>query len=103
MAHWSTGLPPPHRPDRIALYGWQPVRKTFKYKMKPTSTQTAVLEQTLVLCRMRYNCALQQRRQRQQRRTWGRRGHGRAATRAQQEAELPGLRAALPAHAAVHA
>src|SRR5262249_15946338 len=35
------------------------VRKTFKYKLKPTPQPTAVLEQTLVLCRTLYNCGLE--------------------------------------------
>jgi putative transposase len=72
------------------------VRKTFQYKLQPTPQQAAVLEQTLLLCRRRYNCALEQRR------TWWGRGQGRAATHAQQEAELPDLKATFPEYAAIH-
>src|SRR5260370_17822248 len=55
-----------------------------------------MLAETLRLCRQLYNCALEQRR------TWWGRGQGRAATHAQQEAELPDLKAAFPDYAAVH-
>src|SRR5260370_37425287 len=72
------------------------VRKTCKYKLQPTPQQAAALAETLRLCRQLYNCALEQRR------TWWGRGQGRAATHAQQEAELPDLKAALPDDAAVH-
>ncbi len=71
-------------------------RKTFKYKLQPTLQQAAVLEGTLRLCRALYNCALEQRR------TWWGRGQGRAATHAQQAAELPDLKAAFPEYATVH-
>src|SRR5258708_20196321 len=72
------------------------VRKTFQDKLRPTPEQTAELERTLLLCRARYNCALEQRR------TWWGRGQGRAATHAQQEAELPDRKAAFPEYAALH-
>src|SRR5258708_22080365 len=71
-------------------------RKTFKYKLQPTLQQVVALEQTLRLCRRLYNCALEQRR------TWWGRGQGRAATHAQQAAELPDLKTAFPEYAAVH-
>ena len=71
-------------------------RKTFKYKLQPTPQQTGMLEKTLRLCRHLYNCALEQRR------TWWGRGQGRAATHAQQEAELPDLKAAFPEYATIH-
>src|SRR5262245_53755265 len=72
------------------------VRKTFKYKLRPTGEQERVLDHTLRLCRVLYNCALEQRR------TWWGRGQGRAATHAQQEAELPALKTAFPEYATVH-
>src|SRR5258708_2710999 len=72
------------------------VRKTFQYKLQPTPQQAAVLEQTLLLCRWLYNCALEQRR------TWWGRGQGHAATHAQQEAELPDLKATFPEYTAIH-
>jgi putative transposase len=71
-------------------------RKTFKYKLQPTPQQAEALEATLRLCRALYNCALEQRR------TWWGRGQGRVATHAQQEAELPDLKAAFPDYAALH-
>jgi putative transposase len=74
----------------------QAVRKTFQYKLRPTREQAAMMEQTLRLCRVLYNGALEQRR------TWWGRGQGRVATRAQQEAELPELKAAFPEYATVH-
>jgi len=37
------------------------VRKTFKYKLKPTAEQARELERVLGRCRRRYNVALQQR------------------------------------------
>src|SRR5260370_39313096 len=55
-----------------------------------------MLAETLRLCRQLYNCALEQRR------TWWGRGQGRAATHAQQEAELPDLKAAFPDYVAAH-
>src|SRR5262249_51824799 len=72
------------------------VRQTVKYQLKPTPQHTGVLEQTLVVCRTLYTGALEQRR------TWGGRGQGRAATHAQQEAEVPALKAAFPEDATVH-
>jgi putative transposase len=71
-------------------------RKTFQYKLQPTPQQMVALEETLQLCQQLYNCALEQRR------TWWGRGQGRAATHAQQEAELPALKAAFPEYAAIH-
>ncbi len=72
------------------------VRKTYKYKLQPTPQQAAALQETRRLCRQLYNCALEQRR------VWWGRGQGRAATHAQQEAELPDLKAAFPEYAAMH-
>src|SRR5258707_14406495 len=70
--------------------------KTFKFKLQPTPQQAQALAETLRLCRQLYNCALEQRR------TWWGRGQGRAATHAQQEAELPALKAVFPEYAAIH-
>jgi putative transposase len=74
----------------------QTVRKAFKYKLRPTAEQERVLDHTLRRCRARYNVALEQRR------TWWGRGQGWAASHAQQEAELPDLKAAFPEYAARH-
>jgi putative transposase len=71
-------------------------RKTYKYKLKPSPEQERLLDSMLAHCQMLYNTALEQRR------TWWGRGQGRAATYAQQAAELPDLKADLPAYRAVH-
>ena len=36
--------------------------KAFRYRLKPTKAQEAVLNEQLWLCRNLYNCALQERR-----------------------------------------
>lgn len=73
------------------------VRKTFKYKLKPTPDQSRALESVLWHCRALYNVALEQRR------TWWERGQGKSATYYQQKAELPDLKAACPDYAEVNA
>ena len=55
-----------------------------------------MLEQTLLLCCQLDNGAMEQRR------TWWGRGQGHAPTGAEQQAELPDLKAEFPAYAAVH-
>ena len=50
------------------------VRKTFKYKLKPTPEQERALAEVLWRCRTLYNTALEQRR------TWWQRGQGKSAT-----------------------
>ena len=40
----------------------QTVRKTFKYKLKPTPEQERALDRTLMLCRHLYNAAVEERR-----------------------------------------
>ncbi|HEV2458983.1 MAG TPA: transposase [Ktedonobacterales bacterium] len=75
----------------------QGVRKTFKYKLKPTPAQEQALEMVLSRCRTLYNTALEQRR------TWWDRGQGQAATYYQQKAELPDLKAACPEYAEINA
>lgn len=71
------------------------LRKTYKYKLKPTPDQECQLEAVLWRCRMLYNTALAQRialyRQR-----------GVSLSRYAQEAELKDLRAAFPEYAAIH-
>jgi putative transposase len=71
------------------------LRKTFKYKLKPTPEQERELERVLWLCRTRYNTALEQRK------TAYERG-GVSLSRYGQEAELKDLRAAMPEYAAIH-
>ncbi len=73
------------------------IHKTYKYKLKPTSTQTQALEAVLWRWRVLYNTALEQRR------TWWGRGQGISASYYQQKAELPDLKAAFPEYAEVNA
>ena len=67
----------------------QGIRKTFKYKLKPTPDQKCMLEHTLMLCRHAYNAAVGERRK-----AWRMRGI--SVTYYQQEAELPGIKEAMP-------
>ncbi|HEY1387619.1 MAG TPA: transposase [Ktedonobacterales bacterium] len=71
------------------------LRKTFKYKLKPTPEQERDLERVLMVCRWLYNTALEQRiilyRQR-----------GISLTRFSQEAELKDLRAEMADYATIH-
>jgi putative transposase len=71
------------------------VRKTYQEKLKPTPTQERELEAVLGRCRTLYNTALAQRIF-----LWKQRGV--SVSRYQQEAELQGLRAALPEYGALH-
>src|SRR5260221_3260113 len=71
------------------------VRKSYKYKLKPTPEQERALELVLWRCRTLYNTALEQRIT-----AWERRGI--SLTRYGQEAELKELRAELPEYAAIH-
>ncbi len=71
------------------------LRKTYKYKLKPTPHQERALNGIVWACHRLYNTALEQRitiyRQR-----------GVSLTRYEQEAELKDLHAALPDYAAIH-
>ncbi|HEY7339799.1 MAG TPA: transposase [Ktedonobacterales bacterium] len=71
------------------------LRKTYKYKLKPTPDQERQLEGILWQCRRLYNTALEQR-------TILYRQRGVSHSRYAQEAELKDMRAALPEYAAVH-
>jgi putative transposase len=71
------------------------LRKTFRYKLKPTSKQKQELERVLMLCRHLYNTALEERII-----AW-QRCHV-SISRYEQEAELKGIRAAFPEYEAVH-
>ena len=73
----------------------QTARKAFKYKLTPTSEQEHQLEDTLWRCRMLYNTALEQR-------VTACHPCGVTLTAYQQMAELPDLKAAFPAYAAIH-
>ena len=74
----------------------QSVRKTYKYKLKPTAEQVRALERTLTLCRHIYNAAIGERRE-----AWRMRSV--SVTYYQQQAELPGIKAAMPEYSEVNA
>jgi putative transposase len=74
----------------------QNVPKTFKYRLKPTPNQERALERTLMLCRHVYNAAVGERRE-----AW--RSRGVSVTCHQQQAELPGIKEAMPEYAEVNA
>jgi putative transposase len=71
------------------------LRKSYKYKLKPTAEQERLLDETLWHCRDLYNTGLEQR-------IWAYRKCGVTVTHAQQEAELPDIRRACPEYAAIH-
>ena len=71
------------------------LRKSYKYKLKPTPEQERLLAETLWRCRALYNTALEQR-------ITAYRRCGITLTRYQQEAELKDLRAELPDYVAIH-
>ncbi len=73
----------------------QAVRKTFKYKLKPTPEQERELERVLWACRRLYNAALEQRKTAYER-------CGVSLSRYSQEAELKGIRAEMPEYASIH-
>jgi putative transposase len=74
----------------------QCVRKSFKYRLKPTPDQERLLERTLMLCRHVYNAAVEERRE-----AWRQRGV--SVTYYQQKAELPGIKEAMPEYGEVNA
>jgi putative transposase len=71
------------------------LRKSYKYKLKPTPDQERVLAETLWRCRTLYNTALEQRIF-----LWKQRGV--SVSRYEQEAELKDFRADMPEYAAIH-
>jgi putative transposase len=71
------------------------IRKTFKYRLKPTPEQERELERVLMLCRTLYNVALEQRIT-----AWQRRHV--SVSRYEQEAELKDIRAEFPEYASIH-
>src|SRR5215468_891059 len=73
----------------------QGIRKTYKYKLKPTTEQERELERVLGLCRWLYNTALEQRI------TAWQRCHI-SVSRFQQEAELKDIRSEFPEYEAIH-
>jgi len=73
----------------------QTVRKTYKYKLKPTPSQGRGLACVLLLCRYLYNTALEQRIVAYQRRRV-------SVARFEQAAELKEIRSEMPEYAAIH-
>jgi putative transposase len=73
----------------------QTISKPFKYKLSPTTLQIQALERTLTLCRHVYNAAVGERRE-----AW--QMCGVSVTYYQQQAELPGIKEALPEYGDVH-
>ena len=64
------------------------MRKTFKFKVKPTPEQERMLDRTLMLCRHVYNAAEGERRE-----AWQKCGV--SVTYYQQKAELPSIKEAI--------
>jgi putative transposase len=73
----------------------QTIRKTYKYKLKPTPEQERMLDRTLMFCRHVYNAAIAERRE-----AWQKCGV--SVSYYQQKAELPGIKAELPEYGEVH-
>jgi putative transposase len=73
----------------------QGIRKTYKYKLKPTPQQERSLERILMLCRHVYNAAVGERRE-----AWQKCGV--SVGYYQQKAELPGIKEALPEYGEVN-
>ncbi len=73
----------------------QTVRKTYKYKLKPTSEQERVLDRILMLCRHIYNAAIEERRE-----AWAKCGV--SVGYYQQKAELPPIKAGMAEYGEVH-
>src|SRR5262245_34911572 len=73
----------------------QTLRKTFKYKLKPTPEQERMLDRTLILCRHVYHAAIEERRE-----AWQKCGV--SVGYYEQKAELPGIKEAMPEYAEVH-
>src|SRR5262245_25046532 len=73
----------------------QSVRKTYKYKLKPTPQQEWKLERMLMLSRYIYNAAVEERRE-----AWHKCSV--SVTYYQQQAELPEIKEAMPEDADVH-
>jgi len=71
------------------------IRKTFKYRLRPTPAQEVAIDRILMLCRHVYNAAVGERQA-----AWRMRGI--AITYYQQKAELPDIKAAMPEYAEVH-
>jgi putative transposase len=73
----------------------QAVRKTFKYKLKPTPEQAETMAFVVRRCRELYNAALQERRD-----VWNK--NGVSVHLAAQSAELPAIKEVRPEYHDVH-
>jgi len=73
----------------------QTVRKTFKYKLKPTPEQERAMAFVLRRCCELYNAALQERRD-----AWQKCGTG--VTLASQSVQLPEVKEVRPDHRDIH-
>jgi putative transposase len=73
----------------------QTVRKTFKYKLKPTPDQERALAFVVRRCRELYNAALQERKE-----AWQQCGV--SVTEAQQSAQLPAIKDVRPEYRNIH-
>ncbi len=73
----------------------QRVRKTYKFKLKPTSDQERMLDRALMLCRHVYNAAIGERRE-----AWQKCGV--SVGYYEQKAELPGIKAEMAEYSEVH-
>src|SRR5690348_15288678 len=71
------------------------IRKTFKYRLRPTPAQEVAIDRILMLCRHVYNAAVGERQA-----AW--RMCGISITYYQQKAELPDIKEAMPEYAEVH-
>ncbi len=71
------------------------VRKTYKYKLKPTPEQERTMAFVLRRCRELYNAALQERRE-----AW--RKCGVNITEASQSAQLPAIKEVRPEYRDIH-
>jgi putative transposase len=74
----------------------QTVRKTFKYKLKPTPEQEEALAFVVRRCRELYNAALQERNE-----AW--RKCGVNITEASQSAQLPAIKEVRPEYRKINA
>jgi putative transposase len=73
----------------------QTVRKTYKYKLKPTSEQERAMAFVLRRCRELYNAALQERKE-----AWEKRGV--SVSEAMQSAQLPEVKELRPEYHDIH-
>ncbi|MGH7487319.1 MAG: RNA-guided endonuclease InsQ/TnpB family protein [bacterium] len=71
------------------------LRKTYKYKLKPTSAQAQALDMVLWRCRELYNAGLEERREAYRKR-------GVTVTEAMQSAQLPGIKEVRPEYKDIH-